>query len=37
MAGHPQFIATVYAQTDDKLLLEAVKRLDEIDDGEARN
>ncbi|MBX3298427.1 MAG: site-specific integrase [Acidobacteria bacterium] len=28
-------ITTVYAQTDDKLLLEAVKRLDEIDDGES--
>jgi hypothetical protein len=27
-------ITTVYAQTDDKLLLEAVKRLDEIDNGE---
>jgi integrase len=27
-------ITTVYAQTDDKLLLEAVKRLDEIDDIE---
>ena len=29
-------ITTVYAQTDDKLLLEAVKRLDEIDDGEVQ-
>ncbi len=27
-------ITTVYAQTDDKLLLEAVKRLDESDDRE---
>ena len=30
-------ITTVYAQTDDKLLLEAVKRLDEIADGKAQN
>ena len=29
-------ITTVYAQTDDKLLLEAVKRLDEIDNGEVQ-
>jgi hypothetical protein len=29
-------ITTIYAQTDDRLLLEAVKRLDEIDEAEAR-
>ncbi len=27
-------ITTVYAQTDDKLLLEAVKRLDYVDERE---
>ena len=29
-------ITSVYAQTDDKLLLEAVKRLDEGDDNDLR-
>jgi integrase len=29
-------ITTIYAQTDDKLLLDAVKRLDEIEDSELR-